>query len=89
MGRVPGHSTACQCSSCEPAATKPIVSAPRDGTFVRLFFRPGLMRDGLEPRTGQWQAHAEMPAGGAWFDRGGHYITPGPIAWAPEMGTYQ
>lgn len=67
---------------------KPISSAPRDGTYVRLRFRPGIGRDGLEA-IGQWQPHDEMPAGGSWFDRDGCYITPGPTCWAPEIGSFQ
>lgn len=61
--------------------------APKDGTFVRLRFRPGVGRE-LREAVGQWQAHEEMLAGGAWFDREGNYITPGPYMWAPEHGRY-
>lgn len=60
--------------------------APRDGTFIRLIFRP-FMGCAQPDVIGQWQDHEEMPAGGAWFDRSGYYITPGPIGWLPEHGT--
>lgn len=56
-----------------------IETAPRDGTFVRLRFG-GLHEDREE--IGHWQAHAHMKCGGAWFDRAGFYITPGPLFWA-------
>jgi hypothetical protein len=68
---------------------KAIATAPRDGTFVRLYFRPGFGRETANGILGQWQVHEEMPAGGSWFDKAGNYITPGPIAWLPETGTYQ
>lgn len=57
-----------------------IESAPRDGTFIRLRFRPGFGREEIEV-IAQWQAHDEMPAGGAWFDVHGRYVTPGPLFW--------
>lgn len=74
---------------CRHTTFRPISVAPRDGTFVRLRFRPFILRPADHEQIGQWQAHDEMPAGGAWFDRGGHYITPGPIEWAPEIGGFQ
>lgn len=66
---------------CGPIGFQHIETAPRDGRFVRLRFRPGLGRENLEA-VGHWQPHAEMPAGGAWFDRDGFYISPGPLFWA-------
>jgi hypothetical protein len=62
-----------------------MATAPRDGTFIRLHFRP-IMDCPRPDVVGQWQDHEEMPAGGSWFDRDGNYITPGPIAWSPEHG---
>lgn len=67
---------------------KPIGTAPKDGTFVRLRFAPGLGREHWEA-VGQWQPHHEMKSGGAWFDRDGYYISPGPVVWAPETGRFQ
>ncbi len=58
-----------------------IETAPRDGTFVRLRFRPGIGREDRE-EIGQWQPHTEMKSGGAWFRQDGSYITPGPLYFA-------
>ncbi len=71
-----------------PTGFKPLATAPRDGTFVRLRFRPGLGRETWES-IGQWQPREDMPAGGHWFDHDGYYITPGPLFWAPENGGFQ
>lgn len=72
-----------------PEGFRSIASAPRDGTFVRLRFRPGVGRETWET-AGQWRAlsGADLP-GGAWFDRDGNYVTPGPLFWAPEQGQWQ
>lgn len=67
---------------------KLIATAPRDGTFIRLKVREGVLRKNTE-FVGHWQRHDEMPAGGAWFDREGFYLTPGPIYWKPEQGRFQ
>lgn len=67
-----------------PIGFRLIETAPRDGTFIRLRFRPGCGRENLEA-VGQWQEHDEMPTGGSWFDRQGNYITPGPLFWAPPL----
>lgn len=66
-----------------------IDSAPKDGTYVRLRFRPWLLMPADFEVIGQWQPHDEMPAGGWWFDREGCYVTPGPVSWAPEFGGFQ
>lgn len=66
-----------------------IESAPHDGTFIRLRFRPGLMMPAEREVVAQWQQHDEMPVGGWWFDREGFYVTPGPLFWAPESGRLQ
>ena len=63
-----------------------IETAPRDGSFIRLRFRTGMLVPENYERIGQWQRHDEMKAGGAWFDSEGHYITPGPLFWAPTVG---
>lgn len=62
---------------------KVICLAPKDGTLVRL--RCGLNRlggRGWGETVGHWQAHEEMPSGGAWFDRDGCYLSPAPEMWA-------
>lgn len=71
-----------------PHGFRPINSAPRDGTFMRLRFRPGILRPADREEIGAWQAHSDMPAGGSWFTRAGEYISPGPLYWAPETGTF-
>lgn len=68
---------------------KPIDTAPRDGAFVRLRFRPWLLMPADHELIGQWQDHAEMPAGGAWFTRAGEYVSPVPTRWAPEHGGFR
>lgn len=70
-----------------PFGFRHIETAPRDGTFIRLRFRPGFGREGMEA-IGQWQPHQEMKSGGSWFDRDGSYITPGPLFWAPEVNSH-
>ncbi len=72
----------------EMSAYRPICTAPRDGTFIRLRCRPGMGRS-LDPVIGHWQSHEEMKVGGWWFDRDGNYISPGPIEWAPENSEFQ
>ena len=71
---------------------RPIATAPRDGTFVRLFFEPGLGCELFDGTIGQWREYRDMPASGAWFTRDSGYITSGsaelicaprPIEWAP------
>jgi len=69
-----------------PIGFQHIETAPRDGTFIRLRFRPGLSREEREA-VGQWQIHPLMPAGGAWLDPEGYYITPGALFWAPLPAT--
>ncbi len=61
-----------------PTGFQHIDTAPRDGSFVRLRFR---RVEGEQ--VGQWLAKDHMKAGGAWFDRDGFYVTPGPLFWAP------
>lgn len=65
-----------------PIGFQHIDSAPRDGRYLRLRFRPGFGREDRE-EIGQWQRHDHMKAGGSWFDRHGHYISPGALFWAP------
>lgn len=60
-----------------PIGFQHIETAPHDGSWVRLRFR---RREDEE--IGQWQNHAHMKTGGSWFDRSGHYITPGPLFWS-------
>lgn len=71
-----------------PEGFKNVASAPKDGTFIRLRFRPGLGREAWEV-VAKWAKHDDMPAGGWWFDRDGCYVTPGPLYWAPEQGGIQ
>jgi hypothetical protein len=66
---------------------RPIASAPRDGTFIRLRFRPNILRPAEEEAIGCWQDDAILPAGGYWRDREGGYIG-GPMLWAPEAGGF-
>lgn len=66
-----------------PVGFQNIENAPRDGSFVRLRFRPTLVMPEDHEVVGRWQPHEEMPAGGWWFTRDGCYITPGPLFWAP------
>ena len=63
-----------------PIGFRHIETAPRDGSFVRLRF--GGLYEGRE-QIGRWQSHQHMKAGGAWFDRAGFYISPGPLFWKP------
>jgi hypothetical protein len=72
-----------------PDGFKTIDCAPRDGTFVRLRFRPGILMMGDHEELGAWRPDASMIAGGWWFNRGGFYVTPGPLFWAPEEGGFQ
>jgi hypothetical protein len=58
---------------------QPISTAPKDGTFVRLYFKRGFGQELLDGTIAQWQAHEAMPAGGAWFCRSGSYITCGTV----------
>lgn len=67
-----------------PIGFQHIETAPRDGSFVRLRFRPGFGREDRE-EVGHWQVHEDMKAGGSWFDRDGFYITPGPLFWAAPI----
>lgn len=64
---------------------RPLSTAPRDGTFIRLQLR-GVLGGRPSETVGQWQGHDEMSVGGSWFDREGNYITPAPIMWQPEHG---
>lgn len=66
-----------------PTGFQHIETAPKE-KYVRLRFRPGLNREDRE-EIGIWLPHSEMPAGGAWFDEDGNYITPGPLFWAPTI----
>jgi hypothetical protein len=68
-----------------PVGFKPIETAPKDGTFIRLKPRFAWARE----TVGCWVAHAEMKAGGAWFDTEGYYVTPYPRYWAPQNGSFQ
>ena len=68
---------------------KPIATAPKDGTPIKVFFRPGLNREWADGVVVRWQDHAEMPAGGSWFLMNDIYLTPGPIEWAPVQGGWQ
>lgn len=58
--------------------------APRDGSFVRLRFRPSVWMPDDHEIVAHWQPHEEMKVGGWWFDRDGYYVTPGPLFWAPS-----
>lgn len=69
-----------------PVGFANIESAPRDGSFVRLRFRPALWMTAEHEIEAQWQRHEEMKVGGWWFDRQGYYVTPGPLFWAPIAG---
>lgn len=60
-----------------------IETAPRDGTFLRLRSRASPLYPHGYQTQGRWEPHEEMPAGGAWFDADGNYVSPYPIAWAP------
>lgn len=67
-----------------PIGFQHIETAPRDGTFVRLRFRPWLLMPAEHEVVARWEPHDEMKAGGWWFDRKGCYVTPGPLFWAPS-----
>lgn len=69
-----------------PAGFKYIDTAPLDGTYIRLRFRPGLGRENWEA-VGQWK----ITDGGfvGWWERNGDRIMPGPLFWAPEHGGLQ
>ena len=66
-----------------PIGFRHIETAPKDGTFVRLRFGQHSILSRADEEIGQWQEHEYMKAGGAWFDRDGFYVTPGPLFWAP------
>lgn len=67
-----------------PIGFQHIETAPKE-KYVRLRFRPGLLRPEDREEIGIWLARPEMPAGGSWFDEDGNYITPGPLFWAPYV----
>lgn len=66
-----------------PIGFRHIETAPKDGTFVRLRFRPGLWMPDDHEVEARWEPHEEMVAGGWWFTIDGGYVTPGPLFWAP------
>ncbi len=66
-----------------PPGFRRLDTAPHDGTFIRLRFRPGLGRETWEI-VGRWQVMEDGYSG--WWDREGVRITPGPLFWAPEQG---
>lgn len=68
-----------------PVGFQNIENAPRNGTFVRLRFRPSVWLPEDHEVEARWQPHEEMHAGGYWFDRHGYYVTPGPLFWAPLL----
>ncbi len=67
-----------------PPGFQHIETAPRDGSWLRFRFRRVEYEEEI---VGQWQNHAGMKTGGSWFDRSGHYITPGPLFWAPALSS--
>lgn len=65
-----------------PVGFQHIDTAPKDGTLVRLRFRPGLGREDRE-EIGLWVESEAMIGRGHWLSDEGYYITPGPLFWAP------
>lgn len=66
-----------------PTGFRNIEDAPRDGSFVRLRFRPSVWMSDDHEVQARWVADAGMRADGWWCDRQGYYVTPGPLFWAP------